>query len=277
MTFPYYKEQCHENPQSRLYATRSQRLPKKINNSYKTQVTTLRGRSYKNLDGTLDGIWWILCTGSQWNQLPEKYGKFDSIGRCFRRWCQAGLWPWVLAQLEADRPDLRIALCIDASHAKAHQDATRSSLTAEEQALGKTKGGRNSKVHAIVNLAGLLVNCFIRPGNEHEMKTAQDLLPQEISNTFLLADKGYDADGFRKEIKKRGGYPQIPPKDNRTQLIAYDKTIGKHRHVVENFFARIKRYRRVNTRYERVAEYYRGFVLLAAIRDWTRSQFVRTA
>jgi len=60
----------------------------------------------------------------------------------------------------------------------------------------------------------------------------------------------------------------IPPKSNRKNQYYYDEELYKRRHVVENFFGRIKIYRRIATRYEKLAETYMGFVTIAAILDW---------
>jgi putative transposase len=71
-----------------------------------------------------------------------------------------------------------------------------------------------------------------------------------------------------KTIAERGGIAVIPPKKNRVSKIDYDKEIGKLRRKVENFFGRIKRFRRVATRYDQKPENYFGFVALASIKDW---------
>lgn len=84
----------------------------------------------------------------------------------------------------------------------------------------------------------------------------------------MLADKAYDTNEIRKYLEDNGAFAVIPPKQNRISEIAYDKEIGKLRHAVENFFCRIKRYRRVNTRYDQLPETYMGFVTLSALADY---------
>ena len=212
-----------------------------------------------------------------WNQLPEKFGKHNSIWRCFRRWCESGMWAWILAKLASDHDDYHLALMLDASHVKAHQDASRNPLSAEEQALGKTKGGRNTKLSVVVNLTGRLVALKLVPGNEHDIKSAADVLPDDLSGAFVLGDKGYDSDALRHEIRSRGGIPNIPPKSNRKSFVSYASEIGKLRHKVENLFCRLKSYRRVATRYDQLPQTYIGFVTLAAIIDWIKFEFVHAA
>ena len=81
----------------------------------------------------------------------------------------------------------------------------------------------------------------------------------------MLADKGYDSDANRAAIRRQGAEPCIPPRKNRTEPIEYDRHLYKERNVVERFFARVKQYRRVATRYDKKAANFLGFVWLASI------------
>lgn len=121
----------------------------------------------------------------------------------------------------------------------------------------------------MTNQRGKLLDFVLRPGNEHEMKSVVELLG-DLSDKVILADKAYDSDELRELIEKEGGVAMIPPKSNRKREIFYLPEIGKMRHVVENFFSRVKRYRRINTRYDRLSETYSSFVYLASIMDWIR-------
>lgn len=216
----------------------------------------------------MDGIWWILVTGSIWNQLPERYGKWNSVYRFHLRWARRGVFSHLLAIHAEDQKSCSFKV-IDATHIKVHQDACRHSQPAEQRALGKTKGGRNSKLHACVNGDGKALFLLLRPGNEHEVLTALDVL-QDVKGKIVLADRGYDSDKLRSQIDASGGIPVIPPKKGRKNEVFYISEIGRNRRVVENFFARVKRHRRVNTRYDRLPETYMAFVSLAALADWIR-------
>lgn len=174
----------------------------------------------------------------------------------------------MLSAIESEDPDSRQKIIVDASYIKVHQDATRSPLSAEEQKLGKTKGGRNTKISASVNSRGKLLKAALVCGNEHDSQSFECVLPERIQGCDILADKAYDTDAIRLFIKERGARAAIPPQKNRKQPIHYDKEVGKSRHLVENFFCRIKRFRRVNTRHEQSPKNYIGFVTIAAIADW---------
>jgi putative transposase len=90
-------------------------------------------------------------------------------------------------------------------------------------------------------------------------------LIEGIETDAVLADKGYDADTNRAAIRAAGAEPCIPPRRNRTELIEYDRHLYRERNGVERFFARIKQYRRVATRYDKKAQNFLGFVWLASI------------
>lgn len=216
----------------------------------------------------MSGIWWVLVTGSQWNQLPERYGKWNSVYRFHNRWAKRGVFKRMVEETAraANADEFKI---IDATHIKVHQDACHFSQTAEQQGFGKTKGGRNSKLSVVTNSKGKMVNLKLVPGNESDMKSATEVLG-EVAGFVVLADRGYDSDAIREYITSKGGAPNIPGRKNRTTAPFYLKELGKHRHVVENFFARIKRFRRVGTRYDRLADTYLSFVFLAALMDWVR-------
>jgi len=81
----------------------------------------------------------------------------------------------------------------------------------------------------------------------------------------LLADKGYDADWFRKDLKDKGIEPCIPPRKSRKETTSYDKKRYRERHKVENLFAKLKDWRRVATRYDRCPKVFLSAIALAAI------------
>lgn|SRR5690606_2261469 len=263
--------------QSRRDALGFPRGAKKINNAYREEVGGRRGRPYKGLDGTLDGIWWILCTGAMWNQLPGRCGKHNSVWRCFRRWCESGMWDWILERISGRHRSFAVSVMLDATHVKAHQDASKHPLPADRQKLGKTKGGCNTKISAAVNVVGLPLSMRLVCGNEHDSVSAVDTIRGLVDGCFVLADKAYDSDAIRLYIEDCGGIAVIPPKANRTRMIDYNKEVGKTRHRVENFFARIKRFRRIGTRYDKLEKTYMGFVTIAALVDWIRFDFVHAA
>jgi transposase len=86
-----------------------------------------------------------------------------------------------------------------------------------------------------------------------------------VATAAVLADKGYDSDANRAAIRAAGADPCIPPRKSRAEPIAYDRHLYKERNVVERYFARVKQYRRVATRYDKKAANFLGFVWVASI------------
>ena len=85
----------------------------------------------------------------------------------------------------------------------------------------------------------------------------------------LLADKGYDTNEFRFSLKKQGTKPIIPGKSNRKKRIRYDKEKYKKRNVVERCFCRLKDFRRIATRYDKLARnYFSALCLVASVAFW---------
>ena len=101
----------------------------------------------------------------------------------------------------------------------------------------------------------------------HDILQAEDLI-SGISFEHLLADKGYDADWFRACIADAGGAAVIPSTRARAQAIPYDKHIYQDRNLVERFFNKIKHFRRIATRYDKLARNFLAGVLIAAAVTW---------
>lgn len=122
----------------------------------------------------------------------------------------------------------------------------------------------------MVNKDGKLLRLILLPGNQHEVKSAGDLLGRDLRGAVVNGDRGYISHALAHHIFEAGGIPNITQKESAANPLPYHKELGAFRRVVENFFCRIKRSRRVATRYDRLAVTYLSFVILSAIDDWIR-------
>ena len=104
-------------------------------------------------------------------------------------------------------------------------------------------------------------------GQVHDVKPASRIL-EDCRTTTILADKGYDSDALIKQLENQGCAVLIPPKRNRKVKREYDRHTYKNRFLVEQFFQKIKRHRRIATRYEKLAATFLGMVLIASIILW---------
>jgi transposase len=157
--------------------------------------------------------------------------------------------------------------CVDCTHIKVHQDAANAAGGAAAQAIGRTKGGPNSKIAAVVDGLGRAIGLNLVPGNRNDLR-AIAVLVEKLTDCWVVGDRGFDAGTFRRELIAANATPCIPPRRSSKIQYYYSDLLYAHRHVVENFFARIKRLRRVGTRYEKLAETFLGFATFAAVLDW---------
>ena len=110
---------------------------------------------------------------------------------------------------------------------------------------------------------------MLGPGQQNDMVPAGDLI-DGLAAEYVLADKAYDASSLYQKVIDQGGDPVVPPRRNRKRRHAYDAVLYKERNRVERFFSRIKHFRRIATRYDKLASTFMGFVTLAAIMLWLK-------
>jgi transposase len=126
----------------------------------------------------------------------------------------------------------------------------------------------STKIHAICDGLGNPLGFHLTPGQDCDLDGADHLL-EEIKADIVLADKGYDADERMLEpLRRAGKQAVIPPKANRVHKRDYDKELYKSRHLIENFFAKLKQYRAIATRYDKRAVSFLGAIHLAAAVIW---------
>ena len=139
----------------------------------------------------------------------------------------------------------------------------------EEQALGRSRGGFSTKIHASVDALGNPLRFRLTGGERHDSTQAAALI-EDCPAEAIIADKAYDSDGLLIVIKEQGAEAVIPPRANRTQLRDYDRHRYKERHLVECFFNKIKHYRRIFSRFDKLAKRYLGFLSFVGALIWLR-------
>jgi len=194
-----------------------------------------------------DGVCWIWRSGTRWRNMPKEYGHWNSIYKRFCRWAKKGIWEHIFQGL-IDQPDLEYVM-IDATIVKAHMAAAGYG-NQQEQALGKSRGGFTTKIHVILDALGYPLKFIVTPGNMSDIKCAQ-ALTSKLFDTNIVADKGYDSDQFREYLQSKNCESTIPYRSNRKEQKAYDKGLYKERNIIERFFARIKQFRKIATRYDK--------------------------
>lgn len=136
------------------------------------------------------------------------------------------------------------------------------------QALGRSRGGFGSKVHCVADALGNPIAFTVTGAEQADITQAYTLLEKADGAQAVTADKGYDSDVLVSAIQDRGAQANIPPRSNRKTPRAYDAHRYEARHLIENLFARLKQFRRIATRFEKLAKNFAAMVTLACICVW---------
>lgn len=209
----------------------------------------------------LQGILFVLSEGCSWRAIDRPGASWNSVYQYYRRWCRSGLWMELLQRVQGE--PVGTLRFLDSTHVKVHAHGANPAGGQEGQDMGRTKGGLNTKIHALVDNQGRPASLILGSGEAADVKVAPLLLSGVMAG-FVVADKAYDTDSFRALLDQLGVIPCIPPKENRKTRLHYAKATYRKRHRVENFFQKLKSYRRVATRYDKLAQTYFGFVLFAS-------------
>ena len=116
---------------------------------------------------------------------------------------------------------------------------------------------------ALVDALGNLFDFVLLPGQAHDLKGVAPLI-EDVAFDALLADKAFDADGLLAELDGRGASAVIPPKANRKIKRDYDKHAYRWRHLVENFFCKLKEFKRIALRADKTDQSFTAMIYLAA-------------
>ncbi len=131
--------------------------------------------------------------------------------------------------------------------------------------MGRSRGGLTTKIHVVVDANGLPITLKLTEGQAHDGRSAEDMLDTVGPRQTLLADRAYDSDALRQRLAERQAEAVIPTTTSRKQPIPYDTIAYRQRNTVERLWARLKDYRRVATRYDKLADNFLAGVLIAAI------------
>ena len=204
-----------------IYGCISERLWEQLEPLLPTEGSPRGGRPPGDTRNFLNAVHWILRSGAPWRALPCNFGSWKTVYSRFRRWQQRGFWNAILAVL-AKEADMETVM-IDGSYIHAHKHSAGARHSSGTQAIGKSRGGFTSKLHAVII-----------------------------------------------QLQNQNCIPVIPSKRNRLEQRLIDKHLYNERHLVENFFNKIKEFRRVATRYDKLDVNFLAFIVFASILIWVR-------
>ena len=207
----------------------------------------------------VEAVVYVLRTGVAWEDLPARFGRPNSVQRRFRRWAREGIWDELF--LDGIPADALETVMLDSSACKAQRFASGARGGGEE-ALGRSRGGLTTKVHAVVDGLGRPLCFLLTPGQAADCRQARSLL-EGLAFERLIGDRGYDTDELRDWAEELGAEAVIPSKRNRKAPIPHDRAAYRERHRVENLFCRVKDFTRAKLRKCKTSRSYAGFVSLA--------------
>ncbi|WP_341763544.1 IS5 family transposase [Candidatus Tisiphia endosymbiont of Beris chalybata] len=232
------------------------------------QTKGIHSHDEASLRKFIEAIWFVTRSGCQWRLLPEYYGYWYSIYRRFKRWVEQGIWEALMDYVTRDA-DMESTI-IDATIVRAHACSSGYHKGNQEQAaLGRSKGGFSTKIHTKVDALGNPLKFILTAGQRNDITQAENLT-KDIHDITLIADKGYDSSAFVKSLENKGCKVVIPPKCNRKVQREYDKHIYKERHLIECFFSKIKHFRRIFSRFDKIPDTFLAFLNFAGTLIWLR-------
>ena len=218
------------------------------------------------LRNTVEGILYRMRTGLPWRDLPAFFGNWISVYQQFNRWSSKGKLMKVFKAL-VHEPDLEWEF-IDGSIVKAHQHSS-GAIGLNPEGIGKSVAGNTTKIHMATDAYGLPIDFQITGGEVHDGKVAPEFFAQLPKADYMIADKGYDSEALRNIVRTKGSIPVIPRKSNSQKDNAdMDWELYKCRHLVENIFARLKHFRAIATRYDKLKRNYASMLALACGFIW---------
>jgi len=231
----------------------------------KDHVRALTTRGPKGTDDHrfVEAVLWVLRTGAPWRDLPKGFGNWSTVYRRYRRWAVAGRWEALRQTLEEQQ---HCYLLIDSIIIKAHPHAAGALTRGEraEEALGRSRGGFSTKLHALVTEHGKLVRYILTGGEVNDITQAKQLVSKGIDGAGIVGDRAYDSNEFVSHIEDLELEVVIPSRANRLMQRSVDAEVYRRRNVIERWFGRLKQFRRIATRYDKTQSSYRGFVALGA-------------
>ncbi|MBU8580028.1 IS5 family transposase [Brevibacterium luteolum] len=267
---------------------------------YLPAPTGKRGRPFSDPRQMIEGIIYRYRTGIAWRDLPETFGKWQTVWTWHRRLASDGTWDAIhqaLTDFAAKNDKVDFTVSVDSTIARAHQHATNISRVKKgssnykdlltespDHTFGRSRGGLSTKTHQLVDGHGLPLVTICTAGQDGDSPMLAPLLEnlkvgRRTRPDALLGDKAYSSKANRSLLRsrkieaviseptdqqghrlRRGSKGGRPPKFN---AIKY-----KHRNVIERGYARMKQWRGLATRYDKLAIIYRAAIVLNGVIAW---------
>jgi transposase len=213
---------------------------------------------------------WVLRVGAPWRDLPACFGPWQTNYSRFREWKRNGLWHAIFEALS------RLAdyeyLMVDSTAMKIHCHGANPAGGQLAQAMGRSKAGLCTKIHMACDALGYPLGFILTGANVSDFDQCAPLLRRYLKpGSHAIMDKGYDSDAIRRCVKQQAAIATIALHPSRAQPPAFDQHLYKERHRIENLFAKLKQFRRISTRYDKLHSSFASMLTLACILIWLKS------
>ncbi|KAB7762675.1 IS5 family transposase [Xanthomonas maliensis] len=238
-------------------------------------LPTQRGNvSMTNLQ-VVNAMLYVAEHGCKWRGLPKRFGNWHTIYTRMRRWAKAGVLDRMFEELQREQV-VRIKIevvSLDSTSIKVHPDGTGAPKKNGPQSIGKSRGGWNTKIHMVAADARTAVTFCLSPGQAGDGPQGRRLL-ESLGRTsrpvHLLMDMAYQGDETIQLALDLGFIPVVPPNPQRLNPWEYDREMYKRRNEVERLFRRLKGFRRIFTRFEKLDAMFLAFLNFALVADGLR-------
>ncbi|PSH05405.1 MAG: IS5/IS1182 family transposase [Acidobacteria bacterium] len=218
----------------------------------------------------LNAILYVAEHGCKWRGLPKRFGNWHTIYTRMNRWSKSGVLDTVFETLQREQiVRIRIeSVSLDSTIVKVHPDGTGAFKKNGPQAIGKSRGGWTTKIHMVAANARTAITFALSPGQASDAKKGRELLggigplPAPV---YLLMDRAYEDNETRQLALDFGFIPVVPPKSNRLEPWQYDKAMYRRRNEVERLFRRLKGFRRIFSRFDKLDVVFLAFLNFALI------------
>ena len=202
--------------------------------------------------------------------LPRRFGNWHTIYTRMNRWSKNGVLDAVFEKLQREQlVRIRVeAVSMDSTIVKVHPDGTGALQKNGPQAIGKSRGGWSTKVHLVAANARTAITFALSPGQAPDAVQGRDLLaglgplPEPIP---LLMDSADEDDQTRQLALDFGWIPVVPPRRSRLEPWEYDRLLYRRRNEVERLFRRLKGFRRIFSRFDKLDVMFLAFLHFALI------------
>lgn len=223
----------------------------------------VRGKRRVDDRRVISGIIQVIISGCRWSDAALEYGPRKTLYNRFARWAVRGIWQEVFMELAyAGGPPAEALL--DSTHIKVHRSASTGRRKYDSRAIGASRGGRNTKIHLIADAHGRPKVFALTGGERHDSVPAPAMLARLHAHLRVIADAAYDSAPLRDWLAERGSRMVIPNRSSRKRPYPFDAVTYKRRNIVERTICRLKDFRRLATRYDRLDETFISTICLAA-------------